>query len=92
VHGRVGEELHDATGGDQFVERVLGDAQQASKSTRWYAIGSSAGEVQGDLVVGGVRATDTKQAAYFLNRQQQRQIAPIIGVNTPTHAFLQSNS
>ena len=88
--GRVGKELHDTAGGDEFVERVLGDAEQATESKRGDAICSAAGEVQGDLVV-GVRATDTQQAAGFLNRQQQRQVAPII-CHTPTHASLQSNS
>ncbi len=87
MRSRVGDELDDATGGDQFVERVLGNAPQASKSKSGDAVASAAGEVQSDLVV-RVRPTDTKQAGSLLNRQQQRQIVPIIG-HTSRHASLQ---
>ena len=55
----VCDEFNNTTSGDEFVQRFLWDAEQATESKRRDAFGTATGEVQSDLVV-GVRAADTQ--------------------------------
>ena len=65
------DQLNDATGCEQLVQRGLGDAQEIAEAESGETFDTVGGEVDLDEVV-GVGTADPEQASSLLDGQRQR--------------------